>query len=80
MIDGSKLPLEENIALTRSVAELCAAAGVPVEGEIGRVGGKEDDTVCADAGYTIPGRGRALREGDRPFQHGGGRRHGARRL
>lgn len=54
MIDGSKLPLEENIALTRSVVELCDTAGVPVEGELGRVGGKEDDLVCENAGYTDP--------------------------
>lgn len=54
MIDGSKLPLEENIALTRRVVELCAPAGVPVEGELGRVGGKEDDLVCENAGYTDP--------------------------
>ncbi|MFU0832336.1 MAG: Class II fructose-1,6-bisphosphate aldolase [Oscillospiraceae bacterium] len=54
MIDGSKLPLEENIALTRKVVELCNPVGIPVEGEIGRVGGKEDDVVCDDAGYTIP--------------------------
>lgn len=54
MIDGSKLPLEENIALTKQVADMCSAAGVPVEGEIGRVGGKEDDTESADIGYTIP--------------------------
>ena len=49
MIDGSKLPLEENIALTYKVSEMCA----PVEGEIGRVGGKEDD-LESDGGYTIP--------------------------
>ena len=54
MIDGSKLPLEENIALTRKVTEMCSAVGVPVEGEIGRVGGKEDDLECEDGGYTIP--------------------------
>ena len=54
MIDGSKLPLADNIALTKRVVELCDPADVPVEGEIGRVGGKEDDTVCDDAGYTIP--------------------------
>lgn len=53
MIDGSKLPLEENIALTYKVSEMCAAVGVPVEGEIGRVGGKEDD-LKSDGGYTIP--------------------------
>ena len=53
MIDGSKLPLEENIALTYKVSEMCAAVGVPVEGEIGRVGGQEDD-LESDGGYTIP--------------------------
>lgn len=53
MIDGSKLPLEANIALTYKVSEMCAAVGIPVEGEIGRVGGKEDD-LESDGGYTIP--------------------------
>ena len=53
MIDGSKLPLEENIALTYKVSEMCAAVGVPVEGEIGRVGGKVDE-LESDGGYTIP--------------------------
>ena len=53
MIDGSKRPLEENIALTYKVSEMCAAVDVPVEGEIGRVGGKEDD-LESDGGYTIP--------------------------
>ena len=53
MVDGSKLPLEENLALTYKVSEMCAAVGVPVEGEIGRVGGKEDD-LESDGGYTIP--------------------------
>lgn len=54
MIDGSKLPLEQNIALTKRVVELCVGSGVPVEGELGQVGGKEDDTECENAGYTIP--------------------------
>ena len=43
MIDGSRLPFEENVALTRSVTDVCHAGGVPVEGELGVVGGKEDD-------------------------------------
>ena len=43
MIDGSKLPFEENISLTKSVVEVCHAGNVPVEAELGRVGGKEDD-------------------------------------
>ena len=43
MIDGSKKVFEENVALTKSVTDVCHAGGVPVEGELGRVGGKEDD-------------------------------------
>ena len=42
MIDGSKLAFEENIALTRSVIEVCHSGNIPVEAELGRVGGKED--------------------------------------
>jgi fructose-bisphosphate aldolase class II len=38
MIDGSALPLEENIALTAEVAALAHAAGVSCEGELGVVG------------------------------------------
>ncbi len=54
MIDGSKLPLNENIAITKKVVDVCKEKGIPVEGEIGQVGGKEDDTECENAGYTIP--------------------------
>ncbi len=54
MIDGSRLPLEDNIALTEQVVKMSAPMGVPVEGEIGQVGGKEDDLACENAGYTIP--------------------------
>lgn len=44
MIDGSKLPLEENIALAKKVVDMAAARpGAPaVEAELGRLGGKED--------------------------------------
>lgn len=38
MIDGSMLPIDENIALTRRVVEIAHAAGVSVEGEVGVVG------------------------------------------
>lgn len=48
MIDGSKLPFEENIALSKRVADVAAAVGIPCEAELGKVGGKEDDLV-ADA-------------------------------
>jgi len=54
MIDGSHCVLEENIAFTKKTAELCNKAGIPVEGELGRVGGKEDDLVSDNAGYTDP--------------------------
>lgn len=55
MIDGSKLSFEDNIALTRRVAEACHPGGIPVEGELGRVGGKEDDLQNADENpYTDP--------------------------
>lgn len=45
MIDGSKLPLEENIELAKRVVELAKAqAFAPtVEAELGKLGGKEDD-------------------------------------
>ena len=43
MIDGSHELFDENIRLTKSVVDACHAAGVPVEAELGKVGGKEDD-------------------------------------
>ncbi len=43
MIDGSHHPFEENKALTKKVVEACHALGVHVEGELGRIGGVEDD-------------------------------------
>lgn len=48
MIDGSKLSFEENIALTKSVTNACHPGKVPIEGELGKVGGKEDDLVNGD--------------------------------
>jgi len=42
MLDGSRLPYEENVALTRRVVELAAPCGIPVEAELGAVGGTED--------------------------------------
>jgi fructose-bisphosphate aldolase class II len=56
MIDGSKYPLEENIARTRDVVEEAHAHGLSVEGEIGIVAGVEDDIVVRQdaAIYTQP--------------------------
>lgn len=54
MIDGSHLPLEENMAVTRRVVEHADPLGVPVEAELGQVGGKEDDLVATGAACTDP--------------------------
>ena len=43
MIDGSKFDFEENIALTKKVADVARALDIPCEAELGKVGGKEDD-------------------------------------
>ena len=56
MIDGSHLPYEENIELTKKVVEYAHARGVVVEGELGRLAGVEDDVNVSaeDASYTRP--------------------------
>ncbi len=43
MFDGSKLPLEENIAITKRIVEIAKAVGVSTEAEIGKIAGTEDD-------------------------------------
>lgn len=50
MIDGSKLPLEENIELTKKVVDMAKAfsACPSVEAELGKLGGKEDDVEVKD--------------------------------
>lgn len=54
MIDGSHNVLEENIEISKRVADVCTAAGIPVEAELGKVGGKEDDLDGGCGGYTDP--------------------------
>lgn len=54
MIDGSKEEFENNIALVAGVADYCKAKGIPVEAELGKVGGKEDDLVANGDIYTDP--------------------------
>jgi len=56
MIDGSHLPFEENIKLTRQVVEYAHDRGVTVEGELGRLAGVEDDIKVSqeDSSYTRP--------------------------
>jgi fructose-bisphosphate aldolase class II len=56
MIDGSKLPLEENIVLTKKVLDVARPIGVSVEAELGKIGGTEDDIYVSDreAFFTDP--------------------------
>ena len=56
MIDGSHVPFEDNIALTASVTKVATPLGIPVEAELGKVGGKEDDgpAVEGENPYTDP--------------------------
>ncbi len=56
MIDGSHVPFEDNIALTASVTKFAGPINLPVEAELGKVGGKEDDgpAVEGENPYTDP--------------------------
>ena len=58
MIDGSALPFEENVAVTKKVVELAKPKGVSVEGELGKLAGIEDNVSVAerDAALTDPGQ------------------------
>ena len=54
MIDGSHLPYEENVALTKQVVEYAHQHDVTVEGELGILAGIEDDVVAEHHTYTEP--------------------------
>ncbi len=54
MIDGSHNTFEDNIALSKKVVDACSPIKVPVEAELGKVGGKEDDLEGGTGGYTDP--------------------------
>ncbi|HDT11956.1 MAG TPA: class II fructose-1,6-bisphosphate aldolase [bacterium] len=56
MIDGSHLPYEENIALTKKVVEYAHSREdyITVEGELGVLAGIEDDVVAEKSTYTQP--------------------------
>lgn len=62
MIDGSKLDFEENIAVSKKVADVAAAIGVPCEAELGKVGGKEDDLVAEADTNTDPAQAKEFAE------------------
>ena len=51
MFDGSKLPLSENIDLTKKVINMAGPLGITVEAELGTIGGKEDN-VSSQIQYT----------------------------
>lgn len=52
MFDGSHYPIEENIAKTKELVQVCNAKGLSIEAEVGSIGGEEDGVVgtgeCAD--------------------------------
>jgi len=54
MIDGSHLPYEENIKLTRQVVEYAHKFDVSVEGELGVLAGIEDEVSHEHSNYTDP--------------------------
>ena len=53
MFDGSHYPIEENIAKTTALVNVCDVLGISLEAEVGSIGGEEDGVVgngeCADA-------------------------------
>ncbi len=54
MIDGSSLPFDENVELTREVVKYAHERGVTVEGELGVLAGVEDHVFAATSTYTNP--------------------------
>lgn len=63
MIDGSHGSFEENIKVSKAVADACHPSGVCVEAELGKVGGKEDDLEGGDENpYTDPEQARIFVE------------------
>jgi fructose-bisphosphate aldolase class II len=61
MFDGSHYPLEENIRLTKKVVEAAHAVGVSVEGELGTIGGVEDDLDVKEEDATLANSKDAIR-------------------
>ncbi len=54
MIDGSALPYDENVALTKKVVDFAHQHDVTVEGELGVLAGVEDEVSAAESHYTKP--------------------------
>lgn len=62
MIDGSHESFEENIAITKRVVDVAKAYGIPVEAELGKVGGKEDDLEAEADTNTDPAEAKEFTE------------------
>ncbi len=63
MIDGSKLPFDENIALTKKVVDYAHAHDVAVEGELGNIGGTDKLETGGDSSlYTVPSQAKEFVE------------------
>ena len=64
MIDGSLLPIEENIAITSEVVAMCHRVGVSVEGEIGTIGPRDPRSLeeMRDFVFAEPGQAREFVE------------------
>ena len=45
MFDGSHYPIEENIAKTKELVEVCNSKGLSLEAEVGSIGGEEDGVI-----------------------------------
>lgn len=52
MFDGSLMPFEDNIKLTKEVTDFALPMDVSVEGELGTIGGKEEGDTDLEASYT----------------------------
>jgi fructose-bisphosphate aldolase class II len=61
MFDGSHYPFEENIRLTKEVVKAAHAMGVSVEGELGTIGGVEDDISVDEADAALANPQEAIR-------------------
>ena len=63
MIDGSHEQFEDNIKLSKAVVDACHPSNIPVEAELGKVGGKEDDLDGGNGnGYTVPSEAKEFAE------------------
>ena len=69
MVDGSRLPLDENIRATKRIVEMAHARGIAVEGELGAVMGHEagplpsyEELYASGKGFTDPGEAKQFVE------------------